>query len=113
MAPYAQRIPASYCTTLTPSRSPWRTLSLVPTTRSSATAACGSASSAAAELGKPYGTVRDWWKGLAGGPFFAEITLKHARAGWCSSRRAGWIGASCSITIPDRRDFSDQKAGER
>ena len=69
----------------------------------------GSASSAAAELGKPYGTVRDWWKGLRANHSSPRSPQRAARAGWCGSRRAGWIGASCSITIPDRRDFSDQE----
>ena len=40
--------------------------------------------------------ARDWWKGL--NTFFAEIALGPPGAGWCGSRRAGWIGASC-ITI--------------
>lgn len=64
---------------------------------------------AAAELGKPYGTVRDWWKGLKGGPFFAEITPK-GRQGWLVRFTPRWLDwRLLQHNYPDRRDCSDQE----
>jgi hypothetical protein len=61
------------------------------------------------ELGKPYGTVRDWWKGLKGGPFFAEITPK-GRQGWLVRFAPRWLDwRILQHNYPDRRDFSDQE----
>ena len=49
---------------------------------------------AAADIGKPYGTIRDWWKALRGSegksPFFSEIT-PCGRKGWRVVFRTRWL----------------------
>lgn len=46
--------------------------------------------SAATDIGKPYGTIRDWWRMLREGPFFSELTDK-GRRGWAVRMDRDWI----------------------
>jgi len=45
---------------------------------------------AALEIGKPYRTVKDWWKQLREGGFFAEMK-DHGRNGWTVRLADEWI----------------------
>lgn len=66
--------------------------------------------SAAEDLGKPYGTVRDWWKDLKDGPFFSEITPQ-GRKGWHAKFKTKWIEwRIIEKNYPERRDFSGEDA---
>ena len=67
---------------------------------------------AAADIGKPYGTIRDWWKALRGSegksPFFSEIT-PCGRKGWRVVFRSRWLDwRIMRQNYPERRDFSDE-----
>ena len=63
---------------------------------------------AAADIGKPYGTVRDWWRDMKDGPFFAE-TVPQGRKGWRATFKRKWIDWRINErNYPDRRDFSDE-----
>ncbi len=68
---------------------------------------------AAADLGKPYGTVRDWWKDMKGSdekpsPFFSEA-IPQGRKGWRVKFKPKWIDWRINDkNYPDRRDFSDE-----
>ena len=69
---------------------------------------------AAADIGKPYGTIRDWWKALRGdegkSPFFSEIT-PCGRKGWKVVFRSRWLDwRIMRHNYPERRDFSDENA---
>lgn len=46
--------------------------------------------SAAADIGKPYGTIKDWWRQLRGGPFFCEA-IDRGRRGWVVRLAEDWI----------------------
>lgn len=67
---------------------------------------------AAADLGTPYGTVRDWWRRLKGSeesasPFFSEITPQ-GRKGWRVTFKTRWIDwRIIEQNYPQRQDFSD------
>jgi hypothetical protein len=63
--------------------------------------------SAAEDLGKPYGTVRDWWKALKEGPFFSEVTPQ-GRKGWRAKFKTKWVEwRIVEKNYPQRCDFSD------
>ena len=67
---------------------------------------------AAADIGKPYGTIRDWWKALRGSegksPFFSEIT-PCGRKGWRVVFRTRWLDwRIMRHNYPERRHFSDE-----
>lgn len=63
---------------------------------------------AAADIGKPYGTVRDWWKLMKNGPFFSEVAPQ-GRKGWRAKFKTKWIDwRIVEKNYPQRRDFSDE-----
>lgn len=68
---------------------------------------------AAADIGKPYGTVRDWWKDMKGSeekpsPFFSDITPQ-GRKGWRVKFKTKWIDwRIVERDYPERRDFSGE-----
>jgi len=45
---------------------------------------------AAHEIGKPYRTVKEWWRQLRTGPFFSEME-DHGRSGWVVRLDDDWI----------------------
>lgn len=45
---------------------------------------------AAADIGKPYGTIKDWWKLLREGPFFCE-QIDRGRRGWVVRMSDDWL----------------------
>ena len=45
---------------------------------------------AASDIGRPYGTIKDWWKMLRAGPFFCE-QLDRGRRGWVVRLAEDWI----------------------
>lgn len=45
---------------------------------------------AAADIGKPYGTIKDWWKLLREGPFFCE-QIDRGKRGWVVRMSDDWL----------------------
>mgnify|MGYP000007449774 CR=1 FL=1 len=63
---------------------------------------------AAADIGKPYGTVRDWWKLMKDGPFFSEVAPQ-GRKGWRAKFKPKWVDwRIVEKNYPQRRSFSDE-----
>lgn len=45
---------------------------------------------AATDIGKPYGTIKDWWRQLRAGPFFCEA-IDRGKRGWVVRMSEDWI----------------------
>lgn len=47
-------------------------------------------SAVATDIGKPYGTIKDWWRMLRAGPFFCE-QIDRGKRGWVVRMSEDWI----------------------